>query len=79
MKAEKDEVLRQNEIDANKLQVVALLVAAISFLVVYIFVQLGIFRVHRWHEDAVKIVMVITEVFMISAVVISIHYKYEKP
>ena len=78
MEKEKDEVLWQNEISANKLQAVGLLVAAGVFFVVLILVEMEIFYVYRWDKNTINMTMALIELLMIAGAVLGLRVKFEK-
>ena len=78
MEKERDEILWQNEVSANRLQAIGLLVATLCFFVVFILIDLDIYYADRCNKVVISIIMGVIELFMISGVILARRVNYEK-
>ncbi|MCR5544164.1 MAG: PP2C family protein-serine/threonine phosphatase [Eubacterium sp.] len=78
MEKERDEILWQNEVSANRLQAIGLLVATLCFFVVFILIDLDIYYADRCNKVVISIIMGVVELFMISGVILARRVNYEK-
>ena len=78
METERENVLWQNEISANRLQVMAIVATALLFLIVCICVDTDFFYVYRWNRVFFRFNMLTVEALLIFGAFLGIHFHYEK-
>ena len=77
MEKDRENVLWQNEISANKLQARALVTAAGVFMIVCLLFDTDIFYIYRWNRTLIRIILLSVEVLMGSGAVLAYKNHYE--
>ena len=78
MEKDRENVLWQNEISANKLQARALVTAAGIFMIVCLLFDTDFFYIYRWNRVLIRIILLSVEALLVSGAILAYKNHYEK-